>query len=173
MIAAHGCYAMTATAALTAQNTQGVYGIHETPSTFVQKQIDACFDDIGVDVLKTGRQSRSYNVYRSVKLNLQGMLASMQTVLVVANAMRQHNVSLSVVDPVRAFLSSPTFDALLTVVGHGFYQRSSATPRESREDALHRNITFDDNLYTQHPRGQPYALEMRQAAGGDPQPGRH
>ena len=45
---------MTATSALTAQNTQGVYGIHETPSDFVQKQIDACVDDIGVDVVKTG-----------------------------------------------------------------------------------------------------------------------
>lgn len=62
MIAAHGCYAMTATAALTAQNTQGVYGIHETPSNFVQRQIDACFDDIGVDVLKTGREFISSNV---------------------------------------------------------------------------------------------------------------
>lgn len=55
VIAAHGCYAMTATTALTAQNTQGVYGIHETPSNFVQKQIDACIEDIGVDVLKTGK----------------------------------------------------------------------------------------------------------------------
>lgn len=45
---------MTATAALTAQNTQGVYDIHETPSDFVEKQIDACIEDIGVDVLKTG-----------------------------------------------------------------------------------------------------------------------
>lgn len=48
---------MTATAALTAQNTQGVYGIQETPSPFVQKQIDACIDDIGVDVVKTGIRS--------------------------------------------------------------------------------------------------------------------
>lgn len=48
---------MTATTALTAQNTQGVYGIHETPPSFVQQQIDACLDDIGVDVLKTGNSS--------------------------------------------------------------------------------------------------------------------
>ena len=54
VIAAHGCYAMTATSALTAQNTQGVYGIHETPSNFVQKQVEACVDDIGVDAVKTG-----------------------------------------------------------------------------------------------------------------------
>lgn len=45
---------MTATTALTAQNTQGVYGIQHTPPDFVKKQIDACIDDIGVDVVKTG-----------------------------------------------------------------------------------------------------------------------
>jgi hydroxymethylpyrimidine/phosphomethylpyrimidine kinase len=56
VIAVHGCYAMTATTALTAQNTQGVYGIHETPSEFVKKQIDACIEDVGVDVVKTGWQ---------------------------------------------------------------------------------------------------------------------
>lgn len=50
---------MTATTALTAQNTQGVYGIHETPTNFVQKQIDACIDDIGVDVLKTGKNDEA------------------------------------------------------------------------------------------------------------------
>lgn len=45
---------MTATTALTAQNTLGVNGIHETPSDFVRKQIDACADDIGIDAVKTG-----------------------------------------------------------------------------------------------------------------------
>ncbi|KAL8715083.1 MAG: hypothetical protein Q9220_001040 [cf. Caloplaca sp. 1 TL-2023] len=45
---------MTATTALTVQNTQGVYGIHYIPSAFVSQQIDACFDDIGVDVIKIG-----------------------------------------------------------------------------------------------------------------------
>lgn len=45
---------MTATTALTAQNTQGVFDVHITPTTFVKKQIDACIDDIGVDVVKTG-----------------------------------------------------------------------------------------------------------------------
>jgi len=45
---------MTATTALTAQNTTGVYGIYETPPEFVEKQIDACIDDVGVDVVKIG-----------------------------------------------------------------------------------------------------------------------
>ncbi|TKA70061.1 hypothetical protein B0A55_06240 [Friedmanniomyces simplex] len=82
VIAAHGCYAMTATTALTAQNTQGVYGVHETPPDFVHKQISACVEDIGVDVVKTG------------------MLASAGTVNVVADALRQYSIKLTVVDPV-------------------------------------------------------------------------
>lgn len=54
VIAAHGCYAMTATTALTAQNTKGVYDIHLVPPQFLRKQIDAVIDDVGVDVVKTG-----------------------------------------------------------------------------------------------------------------------
>ncbi|KAI3397551.1 hypothetical protein diail_10644 [Diaporthe ilicicola] len=69
VIAAHGCYAMTATTALTAQNTLGVYEIHQVPPAFLTRQIDACFDDIGVDVVKTG------------------MLASTETIGAVASAL--------------------------------------------------------------------------------------
>ena len=58
--AIHGCYAMTATTALTAQNTQKVFDIHHTPPPFLRKQIDACVDDIGVDVVKTGTLSPLY-----------------------------------------------------------------------------------------------------------------
>jgi ATP-dependent RNA helicase DDX5/DBP2 len=54
VIAAHGCYAMTATTALTAQNTLGVQDIHYIPPEFLQRQIDAVCNDIGVDVVKTG-----------------------------------------------------------------------------------------------------------------------
>lgn len=54
VIAAHGCYAMTTTTALTAQNTLGVYDIHQIPPEFVRKSIDVCISDIGVDVVKTG-----------------------------------------------------------------------------------------------------------------------
>jgi hydroxymethylpyrimidine/phosphomethylpyrimidine kinase len=45
---------MTATTALTAQNTLGVQDIHHIPPRFLQKQIDAVCDDVGVDVVKTG-----------------------------------------------------------------------------------------------------------------------
>jgi len=55
VIAAHGCYAMTTTTALTAQNTLRVVDIHYVPSHFVRRSIDACISDIGVDVVKTGK----------------------------------------------------------------------------------------------------------------------
>ena len=45
---------MTATTALTAQNTQCVEDIHYVPPEFVGKLIDVSIGDIGVDVVKTG-----------------------------------------------------------------------------------------------------------------------
>lgn len=54
VIAAHQCYALTATTALTAQNTLGVQDIHITPPEFVGKQINACLEDVGADVVKMG-----------------------------------------------------------------------------------------------------------------------
>ncbi|KHE84677.1 hypothetical protein GE21DRAFT_3978 [Neurospora crassa] len=82
VIAAHGCYAMTATTALTAQNTKGVYGIHEVPVDFLRKQIDAVVGDVGVDVVKTG------------------MLASAGTIEAVAQALQDHKLKTLVIDPV-------------------------------------------------------------------------
>ncbi len=73
---------MTATTALTAQNTQGVFGIHHVPSDFVVQQIDACIDDIGVDVVKIG------------------MLASATTVVAVADVLKKRGNLTTVVDPV-------------------------------------------------------------------------
>jgi hydroxymethylpyrimidine/phosphomethylpyrimidine kinase len=44
-LAAHGVYAMTATTALTAQNTLGVDDVHITPPDFVGKQIHKVMED--------------------------------------------------------------------------------------------------------------------------------
>ncbi|KIV85956.1 phosphomethylpyrimidine kinase [Exophiala sideris] len=82
VLAAHGCYAMTATTALTAQNTLGVDDVHVTPPAFVRKQIDACLSDIPCDAVKLG------------------MLASAETIRVVADAIQRHKVSPVVLDPV-------------------------------------------------------------------------
>ena len=53
-ISANGAYAMAAITALTAQNTQGVAGIHLMPPDFVKDQIEAVFADIRVDAVKIG-----------------------------------------------------------------------------------------------------------------------
>lgn len=45
---------MTAITALTAQNTQGVFGIHPVPEDFIAAQIDLVLSDIGTDAIKTG-----------------------------------------------------------------------------------------------------------------------
>lgn len=52
--AAHGAYGMSAITALTAQNTREVRAVHAAPPGFVAAQIDAVFDDIGVDAVKIG-----------------------------------------------------------------------------------------------------------------------
>jgi hydroxymethylpyrimidine kinase/phosphomethylpyrimidine kinase len=82
-IAAHGCYAMTATTALTVQDTRAVYDVFPVPALFVAKQIEVCIKDIGVDVIKTG------------------MLASAETIEAVADVLEAQKVKTIVVDPVR------------------------------------------------------------------------
>ncbi|ORY70007.1 Phosphomethylpyrimidine kinase-domain-containing protein [Pseudomassariella vexata] len=84
VIAAHGCYAMTATTALTAQNTSGVDGIYQIPPEFVRKQIDAVFKDIVPDVIKTG------------------MLGSAATIEMLAKAFTDYKINMPrvVLDPV-------------------------------------------------------------------------
>jgi hydroxymethylpyrimidine/phosphomethylpyrimidine kinase len=49
-----GVHGMTAIAALTAQNTVGVTGIHQVPGAFIVAQVKAVAEDIGVDAVKIG-----------------------------------------------------------------------------------------------------------------------
>ena len=79
--AAAGAYGMSAIVALTAQNTVGVTAVHEVPVEIVTAQIDAVFDDLGVDAVKTG------------------MLGSRAVIDAVADALATRGVPL-VVDPV-------------------------------------------------------------------------
>ena len=79
--AAAGCHGTSAIVALTAQNTAGVTAIHELPPEFVVAQLEAVFDDIGVDAAKTG------------------MLFSRGLIETVADWLEEHPLPL-VVDPV-------------------------------------------------------------------------
>jgi hydroxymethylpyrimidine/phosphomethylpyrimidine kinase len=49
-----GVHGMTAIAALTAQNTVGVTGVHTVPAEFIVEQVRAVVEDIGVDAVKIG-----------------------------------------------------------------------------------------------------------------------
>ena len=49
-----GGYAATAITALTAQNTRGVFGIHDVPDDFIAQQIELVLSDIGADSIKIG-----------------------------------------------------------------------------------------------------------------------
>lgn len=81
-ISANGAFAMAAITALTAQNTQGVTGIHLVPPVFVQDQIAAIFTDIRVDAVKIG------------------MIANADIAGAVAQALQGHSGIPIVLDPV-------------------------------------------------------------------------
>lgn len=53
-----GVYGASVIAALTAQNTLGVTGIHDVPADFITAQIDAVFSDLAVGAVKIGMLSR-------------------------------------------------------------------------------------------------------------------
>jgi hydroxymethylpyrimidine/phosphomethylpyrimidine kinase len=53
-----GVYGASVIAALTAQNTKGVTGIHDVPPDFISAQIDAVFSDLDVRAVKIGMLSQ-------------------------------------------------------------------------------------------------------------------
>jgi hydroxymethylpyrimidine/phosphomethylpyrimidine kinase len=77
-----GAYGCAVVAALTAQNTRAVTGIHDVPPEFLRLQIDTLFEDVRIDAVKIG------------------MLASGALIRVVADALRRHRPAFVVLDPV-------------------------------------------------------------------------
>lgn len=68
--AAFGVYGTSAITALTAQNTLGVSGIHNTPPSFIAAQIDAVFSDFDVRAVKIGMVSQA-DAIRAIAASLQ------------------------------------------------------------------------------------------------------
>ena len=99
--AAAGCHGTSAIVALTAQNTTGVTAVHEVSPEFVREQLQAIWEDIGVDAAKTG------------------MLFSRPIIETVADFLADHPTPL-VVDPVMVassgakLLRDDAVDALVT-----------------------------------------------------------
>src|SRR3954468_4935896 len=118
--AAAGCHGMTAVVALTAQNTVAVTAGHELPPEFVVAQLDAVFDDVGVDAAKTG------------------MLFSRRLIETVAGFLEAHPVPL-VVDPVMVASSGARLleeDAVDTLVSRLFPLATVVTPNLPEARAL-------------------------------------
>jgi hydroxymethylpyrimidine/phosphomethylpyrimidine kinase len=118
--AAAGCHGMSAIVALTAQNTTGVTAVHEVPPEFVRAQLEAVFDDLGVDAAKTG------------------MLFSAPLIETVADFLEEHPVPL-VVDPVLVASSGARLlreDAVETLVERLFPLATVITPNLLEAEAL-------------------------------------
>jgi hydroxymethylpyrimidine kinase/phosphomethylpyrimidine kinase len=118
--AAAGCHGMSAIVALTAQNTRAVTAIHALPPAFVRAQLDAVFDDIGVDAAKTG------------------MLFSHEIIVTIADFLEEHPVPL-VVDPVMVASSGAALledDAVEALVTRLFPLATVVTPNLPEAQAL-------------------------------------
>ncbi|WP_136799323.1 bifunctional hydroxymethylpyrimidine kinase/phosphomethylpyrimidine kinase [Desulfosediminicola ganghwensis] len=77
-----GCYGMSAITALTAQNTLGVTDIYPVATPFLEAQLRAVLDDIGVDAIKIG------------------MLHSTEVIECVAAILKEYKCMKVVLDPV-------------------------------------------------------------------------
>ena len=118
--AAAGVHGASAVVALTAQNTTAVTAVHELPPDFIRAQLEAVFDDIGVDAAKTG------------------MLFSRAIIETVAEFLERRPVPL-VVDPVLIASSGAQLlqdDAVETLIGRLFPLATVVTPNLPEAESL-------------------------------------
>jgi hydroxymethylpyrimidine/phosphomethylpyrimidine kinase len=118
--AAAGTHGTSALVALTAQNTTEVIAVHELPPDFIRAQLEAIFDDIGVDAAKTG------------------MLFSRTIIETVAEFLERRPVPL-VVDPVMIASSGAQLlqdDAVETLIRRLFPLATVVTPNLPEAESL-------------------------------------
>ena len=100
--AAHRVHGLSAIAALTAQHTRGVTAVHVPDTAFLRAQVEACFDDFDIRVVKLG------------------MLATTGVIEAVAGMLAAHGDVPVVLDPVMVatsgakLLADDALDALRT-----------------------------------------------------------
>jgi hydroxymethylpyrimidine/phosphomethylpyrimidine kinase len=148
--AAAGAHGMSAVVALTAQNTAGVTAVLEVPPEFVLAQLEAIFDDIGVDAAKTG------------------MLFSVAVIETVADYLEAHPVPL-VVDPVLIASSGARLlqeDAVETLVGRLFPLASVVTPNLLEAQAIAGGRSRRELAERLHELGAPAVIVT--GGHGDP-----
>ena len=128
-VTALDAYAATAIAALTAQNTMGVFGVLPVPPEFVRQQMELVLADIGADAVKTG------------------MLADAAVIETVADVLARHAPQAAlVVDPVMVAKGG---HRLLDVAAHDALRRrlvaraTLVTPNIPEAEAL-TGVTVSD-----------------------------
>jgi len=117
--AAFGVYGASVITALTAQNTKGVFAVHEVPADFITAQIDAVFSDLDVGAVKIG------------------MLGNAAAIEAVAAGLVRHGARNVVLDPVMAATSGERLlraDALALCLNHWTCERRDTPtfPRRRR-----------------------------------------
>lgn len=129
---ANGVYGMSIITAITAQSTQGVFGIMDVTPEIIEKQIDVIFDDIEIDAIKIG------------------MVSKIESIEAISNALgRVENLPQIVLDPV--MISKSGFkllsdDAKNTLIEKLIPLATLITPNlPEAEDLLDREIlTIED-----------------------------
>ena len=143
-IAAHRLFAQSVITALTAQNTTGVYGVHDVPPGFVAQQIDVVFDDIRPDAVKIG------------------MVSSPEIVSAIAEALVRNKAANIVVDPVMVATSGSELassDAVVALREKLIPLATVITPNMPEAEAL-----FGARIATRADQEQA-ACEIAQATG--------
>ena len=129
---AMGVFGTSTLTAITAQNTVGVTAVHEIPTDVISAQIDAVITDIGADAVKTG------------------MLSSSAIVETVADAIRRHEVTNLVVDPVMVAKSGDRLlreEAISSICNYLLPLAAVVTPNiPEAEDLTGRAISTDDDV---------------------------
>ena len=81
-ISAHGLFGMSVITAITAQNTQGVFGVQDISPELIQKQIEVIYEDIHVDAVKIGMASKT------------------DTIVIISETLAKYGAKNLVMDPV-------------------------------------------------------------------------
>jgi len=118
---AHGVYGMAVITALTAQNTEGVFGVHDVPAAFVALQLERLLDDMPVHAAKTG------------------MVSVVPTIEAIADVLARRPVPHLVVDPVMIATSGAALlrpEAVEAVLERLFPLAAVATPNLPEAERL-------------------------------------
>lgn len=118
---AFGVYGASVITSITAQNTTGVRGIQAVRAEVLKGQLDAVFEDLTIDAVKTG------------------MLYDREIVHLVAEALEQYQPRWTVIDPVMISTSGSKLlqdDAIEQVVSLLFPRASLITPNTDEAEYL-------------------------------------